>query len=199
VNTKNEVISGKHFLFTPSFPIIAELFQGVAKSDWLTQLRRVRYLGNICLILRLKHSLSNTYWLNVNDPGFPFVGVIEHTNFDLPESYKGSHIAYLSKYLAPQDPVWLYSDEQYIDYAWNYLEVMFPKVDKSWLIDCRVWRAEFAQPVTELNYSKYVPGFETPFDNAFIATMAQIYPEDRGTNYAIEHGERAAGIMLRAG
>jgi protoporphyrinogen oxidase len=65
-------------------------------------------------------------------------------------------------------------------------------VDRSWLIDYRVWRAEFAQPVTEINYSKYVPGFETPFENAFISTMAQIYPEDRGTNYAIREGRSAA-------
>ena len=192
LHTKDEMIAGRQFLFTPAFPIIADLFEDVAKSDWLSELRRVRYLGNICLILRLKYSLSETYWLNVNDPGFPFVGVIEHTNFDLPESYKGSHIAYLSRYLAPEDPVWSYSDEQYIDYAWSYLELMFPKVDRSWLIDYRVWRAEFAQPVTELNYSKYVPGFETPFENAFISTMAQIYPEDRGTNYAIREGRSAA-------
>lgn len=190
--TKEKEIVGKQFLFTPAFPIIADMFEGIAKPEWLIKLRRVRYLGNICLILRLKYSLSKTYWLNVNDPGFPFVGVIEHTNFDLPESYKGSHIAYLSRYISPKDPVWFYSDDQYKDYAWSFLKLMFPKVDRSWLIDFRVWRAEYAQPVTELNYSKYIPGFETPFDNAFISTMAQIYPEDRGTNYAIREGRFAA-------
>jgi len=190
-------VSGQHFLFTPAFPIIAEIFDGSADPAWLERLRRVRYLGNMCLVLRLKHSLSETYWLNVNDPGFPFVGVIEHTNFDKTENYKGDHIAFLSRYLAVQDPVWTYSDEQYVDFALKHLKRMFPKMERSWVLEHRVWRAEFAQPVTERNYSNYVPGRETPFNNAFIATMAQIYPEDRGTNYAIREGRIAADKILQ--
>lgn len=198
LRTNRGEVTGRQFLFTPAFPIIANIFEGAVDAGWLASLRRVRYLGNMCLVLRLKHSLSDTYWLNVNDPGFPFVGVIEHTNFDLPENYKGSHIAFLSRYLAVEDPVWSYSDEQYVDFALQHLKRMFPKMDRSWLLDHRVWRAEFAQPVTERDYSRYVPGNETPFENAAIATMAQIYPEDRGTNYAIREGRIAADqIALR--
>jgi len=185
-------IEGDQFLFTPAFPIIAGIFQQTASSSWLEQLRRVRYLGNMCLVLRLNHSLSDTYWLNVNDPGFPFVGVIEHTNFDTPDHYKGSHIAFLSRYLAVEDPVWSYTDEQYVDFALEHLKRMFPDMQRSWVIEHKVWRAEYAQPVTEKNYSSYVPGTETPFENASISSMAQIYPEDRGTNYAIREGRAVA-------
>ena len=192
LNTNRGEVYGRQFLFTPAFPIIANIFEGSVDTSWLTSLRRVRYLGNMCLVLRLKHSLSDIYWLNVNDPGFPFVGVIEHTNFDLLKNYKGSHIVFLSRYLAVQDPVWSYSDAQYVDFALEHLKRMFPEMDRSWLLEHRVWRAEFAQPVTELNYSQYVPGRETPFVNAFISTMAQIYPEDRGTNYAIREGRAVA-------
>ncbi len=192
LQTSSGEVTGRQFLFTPAFPIITKIFAGAADTNWLANMSRVRYLGNMCLILRLKHSLSDTYWLNVNDPGFPFVGVIEHTNFDLPENYKGSHIAFLSRYLAVEDPVWSYSDEQYVEFALVHLKRMFPKMERSWLLDHRVWRAEFAQPVTERNYSQYVPGRETPFVNASISTMAQIYPEDRGTNYAIREGRAVA-------
>lgn len=185
-------VAGKQFLFTPAFPIIADIFQGVAGSEWLERLRRVRYLANMCLVLRLKHSLSSTYWLNVNDPGFPFVGVIEHTNFDTPDNYAGTHIAFLSRYLAKEDPVWGYDDEQYFEFALEHLKRMFPELDPSWVVDYKVWRADYAQPITERNYSQYVPGRETPFKNASISTMAQIYPEDRGTNYAIREGRSVA-------
>jgi protoporphyrinogen oxidase len=188
-------VHGAKFLFTPSFPVIADMFAAHAPAEWLARLRRVRYLGNMCLVLRLKHSLSETYWLNVNDPGFPFVGVIEHTNFDKPENYKGSHIAYLSRYLAVEDPVWDYTDAQYCDFALGHLKRMFPKMDKSWVIEFAVWRSEYAQPVTERNYSQYVPDQQTPYDNAMISTMAQIYPEDRGTNYAIREGRNAAKAL----
>lgn len=198
LHTNHGEVTGRQFLFTPAFPIIANIFEGSGDTSWLASLRRVRYLGNMCLVLRLKHSLSDTYWLNVNDPGFPFVGVIEHTNFDLPENYKGSHIAFLSRYLAAEDPVWSYSDEQYVDFALEHLKRMFPKMERSWLLEHRVWRAEFAQPVTERDYSQYVPGRETPFVNAFISTMAQIYPEDRGTNYAIREGRAVADHISKA-
>lgn len=190
--TDDEIVYGKQFLLTPSFPIIAAILQQTTNPIWISKLRRVRYLGNICLVLRLKNSLSETYWLNVNDPGFPFVGVIEHTNFDTPDNYKGTHIAYLSRYLAVEDPIWEYSDEQYFQFAMTHLKRMFPKIDTSWVVEYKVWRVEYAQPVTERNYSQYVPSSETPFSNMFISTMAQIYPEDRGTNYAIREGRRAA-------
>lgn len=188
-------VTGDKFLFTPSLPIIANMFEGKADPAWLASLRRVRYLGNMCLVLRLKKSLSDTYWLNVNDPGFPFVGVIEHTNFDSPDNYKGSHIAYLSRYLAVEDPVWAYTDEEYFAFALGHLKRMFPDMDKAWVVDYAVWRSEFAQPVTERDYSQYVPGQQTPFENGLIATMAQIYPEDRGTNYAIREGRKVAAML----
>ncbi|MBA1275229.1 NAD(P)/FAD-dependent oxidoreductase [Stutzerimonas azotifigens] len=188
-------VLGRNFLFTPAFPIIADIFEGHAPEQWLTAQRRVKYLGNMCLVLRLNRSLSETYWLNVNDPGFPFVGVIEHTNFDSPDNYGGDHIAFLSRYLAVEDPVWSYSDEEYVEFALGHLKRMFPEMDRSWILDHKVWRAEYAQPVTERGYSKYVPGRETPYVNGFISTMAQIYPEDRGTNYAIREGQAVANSM----
>ena len=196
VHTPEGEVSGKEFLFTPAFPIIANIFESVAPQNWLAKIRRVKYLGNVCLVLRLKRSLSDTYWINVNDPGFPFVGVIEHTNFDAPENYNGSRIAFLSRYLAVEDPVWAYSDEAYLQFAVGHLTRMFPDFDTSWIIEYRVWRAEFAQPVTERGYSSYVPGADTPFENGTISTMAQVYPEDRGTNYAIREGRSAAKRML---
>ncbi|QHG63829.1 NAD(P)/FAD-dependent oxidoreductase [Pseudomonas putida] len=196
VKTSGGEVAGKKFLFTPSFPLIANMFEGAAEPQWQERLRRVKYLGNMCLVLRLKQSLSDTYWLNVNDPGFPFVGVIEHTNFDTPDNYKGTHIAYLSRYLATEDPVWAYNDEQYLDFALGHLKRMFPNFEKHWVVDYKVWRSEYAQPVTERNYSSYVPDASTPFDNALISTMAQIYPEDRGTNYAIREGRKVAEQLL---
>jgi protoporphyrinogen oxidase len=192
LQTTTGTIEAKQYLFTPAFPQIADMFDQKAEPQWLASLRRVRYLGNMCLVLRLDRSLSDTYWLNVNDPGFPFVGVIEHTNFDAPENYKGSHIAFLSRYLPVEDPVWRFSDEEYLDFAIGHLNRMFPAFERSWVQEHRVWRSEFAQPITERNYSKYVPGRRTPFINAHISTMAQIYPEDRGTNYAIREGRSVA-------
>ncbi|MGL3104520.1 NAD(P)/FAD-dependent oxidoreductase [Bradyrhizobium sp. BR 1432] len=195
MKTSHGEFAARQYIFTPAFPIIARILQNSSDQDWLASLQQVNYLANICLVLRLKQGLSNTYWLNVNDPGFPFVGVIEHTNLDAPEHYKDSHVAFLSRYLAKEDPVWSYSDQQYFEFSLAHLKRMFPKLDRSWVIEYNVWRADYAQPVTERGYSQYVPGRKTPFDNAHISTMAQIYPEDRGTNYAIREGREIAAVV----
>jgi protoporphyrinogen oxidase len=179
-------------LITTAFPIAADLLEGTVDPAWLAKLRQVNYLANLCLVLQLDRSLSDTYWLNVNDPGFPFVGVIEHTNFDPPENYKNTHIVYLSRYLAKTDPVWTYDDERYYDYALQHLAQMFPDFRRDWVLDHYIWRADYAQPIPERDYSRTMPGHETPLTNCHLYNMAQIYPEDRGTNFAIRDGLQAA-------
>jgi len=188
IRTDKSEIRAKNYLFTPALPLIADIFKGEADLLWIDSLKKVRYLGNMCIVLRLSQKLSDIYWLNVNDSDFPFVGVIEHTNFDPPEHYGNSNIVFLSRYLSVEDTLWSNEDEQILEFALLHLQRMFPNLERSWIQEYRVWRAEYAQPVTERNYSDNIPGHETPFENAFISSMAQIYPEDRGTNYAIREG-----------
>jgi protoporphyrinogen oxidase len=185
LRTADGTVQADAFVFTPAFPIIADAFEDAGPPEWVASLRRVQYLGNLCLVLRLTRSLSDTYWLNVNDPGFPFVGVIEHTNFDSPAHYGG-------------DRAWSMSDEQYFTDALGHLTRMFPDFDPSWVREYKTWRAQYAQPVTERGYSSYVPPKTTPWRNVSIATMAQIYPEDRGTNYAIRDGAAAGRELVQA-
>jgi protoporphyrinogen oxidase len=195
VTADGDEIVAREYLLTPAFPLIADWFEGIAPQTWLSDLRRIRYLGNTCLVLELDRSLSETYWLNVNDPGFPFVGVIEHTNFDSAEAYQGRRIVYLSRYMAHDDPLWSYDGPRYLDYAFGHLQRMFPAMQRSWIRDYALWQAPFAQPVTDRGYSSRLPGHETPFVNTHIATMAQIYPEDRGTNYALREGRKVAALI----
>ena len=164
-------------------------------------LRRIDYLANICLVLELDRSLSETYWLNVNDPSFPFVGVIEHTNFEPPESYGGRHIVFLSKYLPESDALFQMEDGEVLDFAVPHLQRMFPDFRREWITGHHVWRALHSQPIAEPDYSGLIPAEQTPLDNVLITSMAQIYPEDRGTNYAIRggppRGESARGTLRR--
>jgi protoporphyrinogen oxidase len=196
VETSAGALPADEVLATGALPEIADLVAGVVEPAFVERLRRVRYLANKCLVLELDRSLSGSYWLNVNDPSFPFVGVIEHTNFEPPSSYGGRHIVYLSRYLPPEDPLYALGADAFLDYTLPHLKRMFPAFERGWIRGHHVWTARYAQPVTERNYSKYVPGRETPLANLTISTMAQIYPEDRGTNYAVREGRAAAAAIL---
>src|SRR5690606_32026301 len=104
---------------------------------------RIQYIGNICLVLELDRPLSDTYWLNVNDPSFPFVGVIEHTNFERAQTYGGRHIVYLSKYLPHTDSLYAMNADDFLDYALPFLTTMFPALDRSWILAHHLWRARW--------------------------------------------------------
>ncbi|MBP1314844.1 NAD(P)/FAD-dependent oxidoreductase [Herbaspirillum huttiense F1] len=190
VQTPKGVIVADHVIATPALPLIADMVKEWASPDYLQQLRRIEYLGNVCLVLELNNSLSSTYWLNVNDPTFPFVGVIEHTNFESTDTYGGRHIVYLSKYLPVDEALYSMSADEVLAYAMPHLKRMFPRFDESWILDHKVWKSRWSQPVVEKHYSRLIPSAEGPLPGLHIASMAQIYPEDRGTNYAVREGRK---------
>jgi protoporphyrinogen oxidase len=195
VKTSRGLMQAKTVLLTTPLPISAELLSRSCSRKYIESLRKIRYLSNICIVLELTRSLSSTYWLNVNDPSFPFVAVIEHTNFEPTSSYGGRHIVYLSKYLPSEDPLYRMKDKDAADFAVAALRGMFPDFDATWVTNAHVWRAEFSQPIVQRHHSSLVPAMRTEITNLFLATMGQIYPEDRGTNYAVRSGTEAAGQM----
>jgi protoporphyrinogen oxidase len=160
------------------------------------QLGAIRYLANICLVLETDRSLSDTYWLNVTDPSFPYVGVIEHTNLDDLGNYGGRHVVYLSKYLPRQAELYRMSDEEVFTFSLPHLCRMFPDFHSSWVQTYHVWRADYAQPIVTPHYSRTVPPVESPVPGLYLSSMAQVFPEDRGTNYAVRHGHRTAKLII---
>ncbi len=183
---------------TNALPLVADTIKEWAKPEYIAQLQRIDYLANICLVLQLDRSLSSTYWLNVNDPSFPFVGVIEHTNFRSAEKYGGRHIVYLSKYLPHTEALYNMADDEVLEFSIPHLRKMFPEFDPSWIKAHNVWRARWSQPVVEKNYSALIPDEDGPWPGFHICSMAQIYPEDRGTNYAIREGRKIGRRLAKA-
>lgn len=199
VAVKDKVVTADNVVATTALPLIADIVRDWASDTFLKSLERIQYIGNICLVLELDRPLSETYWLNVNDPNFPFVGVIEHTNFEKAETYGGKHIVYLSKYLPHTDALYSMSSDEFFDYAFPFLKTMFPDLDRNWIQNYHLWRARWSQPVVEKHYSQLIPSENTGVDGFHICSMAQIYPEDRGTNYAIRNGKVLAHKLISEG
>jgi protoporphyrinogen oxidase len=195
VRTPHGQLLADAVLATPALPIVAELVEPHVTPEYASDLRRINYLANICIVLELDRSLSETYWLNVNEPGFPFVGVIEHTNFEPAETYGGRRLVYLSKYLPEDDELYRMPDDEVVRYCLQHLRRMFPALENDWILDAHVWRARYAQPIVVRRYGELIPSVDTPVPGLYLSSMAQVYPEDRGTNYAIREG-RAAGRRI---
>lgn len=185
-------------LATP-LPVAIGLARDAMSPESLHRMESIDHLANVCVVLELDRSLSSTYWLNVNDPSFPFVGVIEHTAFQPTSEYGGRHLVYLSRYLPASDPVWAMDDPAVLAYTVPHLVRMFPEFEQDWIMRAHVWRAEHAQPIVPPDYSRILPTFRTEVPGLYMATMAHIYPEDRGTNYAIRDGRSVARLIMRDG
>jgi protoporphyrinogen oxidase len=195
VQLDGETIEADAVLATPALPVIADLLSGSTDGVFAASLRQIDYLANICLVLELDRSLSTTYWLNVADPTFPFVGVIEHTNFEPSTSYGGRRIVYLSRYLPVDDPLWSLDADGALAFALPHLQRMFPEFQHAWVLRHHLWKARYAQPIVVRRYGALIPPHRTPVPGLWIASMAQIYPEDRGTNYAVRDGRSVAAAL----
>ena len=198
VITPQGTVPADAVIATPALPIVADLLEPHAPGAYVERLRRIRYLANLCVVLELDRSLSDIYWLNVNDPGFPFVAVIEHTNFEPAATYAGRRIVYLSRYLPETDALWRMPDREVVEFTLEHLRRMFPALTDECVLAAHVWRARYAQPVVERGYHRLIPAVRTPIGNLFLSTMAQIYPQDRGTNYAVGAGREAAAVAAAA-
>ena len=194
-----ETSAGRHaadvVLATVPLPQFLEMTPGLPAA-YVEKCKQIRFLGNSCLVLRLNRSLSSTYWLNVADPSFPFVGIIEHTNLDAKENYNGEHIVYLSKYLPTTEALFSMTTDEMYQYCEPFIQRIFPEFNRSWVNAYHVWKARYSQPVITKHYSKNIPESQTPIKSLWLNTMAQIYPEDRGTNYAVRYGRKVARDIL---
>lgn len=200
VKTAGRTVPADYVLATPALPIIADFVEPHVASSYAAQLRHIDYMANLCLVLELTQPLSRFYWLNVNDSDFPYLGIIEHTNLVSPDDYDGRHIVYLSRYTNEADPLYKMDKEELLNYSIPHIQRLFPAFRTEAVAASHLWKARYAQPVVTGAYASGIPAVRSPLNGLYVASMAQIYPEDRGTNYAIRLAQNAAGELIsRAG
>jgi len=149
----------------------------------------------------MKHKLSpeGYYWYNMpKSAGFPFLALVEHTNFLPPEHYGGDHIVYCGDYLEPDHPYFQLSKEELLERFIPSLKRINPNFSPEWVRDSWLYRTAYAQPIPLVNHSKNIPAIRTPIPGLFFASMSQVYPWDRGTNFAVEIARRAAKMMTQS-
>ena len=165
-------------------------------AEYERRVSAARWQWALCYVVALKESLSPIYWLNISDPGTPFIAVIEHTNLIEKERYGGLNIVYLSNYLTPNHPWFSLSNEELDDLYLPHLSKFNPRFSRDWVVDRWVFKGPNAQPVIRRHYRDDLPDHRTPVPGLYLANMQQIYPEDRGQNYSIRMGEQVAKMAM---
>ncbi|MCB0212847.1 MAG: NAD(P)/FAD-dependent oxidoreductase [Anaerolineae bacterium] len=167
-------------------------------SHYLAEINNLKSMGAVVLILALKHAITNEhYWINLpKSDDVPFLAFVEHTNFINRKYYGGDHIIYCGDYLKPDHEYFTLTKEELVARFLPSLKKLNPDFDENWVKNSWLFRTKYAQPVPPINHSRNIPALETPLPGLYWASMSQVYPWDRGTNYAVEIGRRVARQMM---
>ena len=169
--------------------------------DYLGALGELKSLGAVVLIAALDRQLSREgyYWHNLpKNAGFPFLALCEHTNFVSAEHFGGQHLVYCGDYLPVDHPYFAMSDDELRAAFFPALKRINPDFDPAWVQQTWVFKEPYAQPVPFVNHSRNIPATQTPLPGLYFASMSQVYPWDRGTNYAVQLGREVATEIHRS-
>jgi len=191
--TKGNFLFDKVIVTVPA-PIFAKITPDLAKN-YRQQIENKKFLTVCNLLLVLKKSLMPFYWLNINDASFPFVVAAEQTNLVPKSWYQNKIILNFGDYLEENDQKFTFTKEEALKHYLPYLKRINPQFSQDWVESAYFFQAPFAQQVVDVKYSKTIPEIKTPIKNLYLATMAQVYPYDRGVNYAVKLGKEAAAMV----
>ncbi len=161
--------------------------------DYQNELKKVSYLGIICLLLVLKEKQSKYYWNNIFDSEIPFKIILEHTNFSSAKNYKGNYLVYLGQYCNPDSKLFRLPNKKLKEIYISYLTQIFPEV-KSKIKKVILSKSRYAQPIIEIDYQKL--SNKTPLRNFYITSLSHIYPEDRGINAGLKEVKKITDTIL---
>jgi protoporphyrinogen oxidase len=188
-------------LVTTSPGFLARLAPSLPE-EYLGSLLKLKSMGAVVLILSLKQQLSQEgyYWYNIpKAAGFPFLALVEHTNYVSKDHFAGEHIVYCGDYLDPDHEYFQLSKDELLERFLPSFTRINEKFSPEWINKSWIFRTKYAQPVPEVNHSANIPAIKTPIPGLYFASMSQVYPWDRGTNFAVEIGRQAAAMMVAAG
>jgi protoporphyrinogen oxidase len=185
-------------LVTTSPALMARLAPSLP-PEYLSGLLNLKSMGAVVMVLALKHRLSEQgyYWYNLpKSAGFPFLALVEHTNFLPREYYGGDYLVYAGDYLETDHEYFQLSQDELLQRFLPSLARVNPNFTLDWVRKTWLFRTNYAQPVPFVNHSQNIPSIQTPIPGLYFASMSQVYPWDRGTNFAVEIGRLAAKLML---
>ncbi len=182
---------------TPS-GVFAELIKNNKQvtESYLQKLKSIVYIGAIVMTFSSKQKISPYYWHNVNDKSVPFIAFLANSELAGAETYQGKNIYYIGFYAEHDHPYFKKEDEKIMDEWLDGIQKIFPDFDHSQITDRALFKFKNVQHIVGLGYKSKIPAHQTPLKNVYLSNFSQIYPEDRGLNFAIRDGEKIAKMIM---
>jgi protoporphyrinogen oxidase len=153
------------------------------------QYRAIQNIGVVCVVLRLKRSVSPHFWVNIVGGGHEVPGVIEFSNL---RRATDDAVIYVPYYMPVTNRKWQWTDEEFLADALGCLAELNPALTRADLVAHHVGRLRHAQPICPPGFAAMLPPVQTPIAGLQIADTCFYYPEDRGVSESVRFGKMMA-------
>jgi protoporphyrinogen oxidase len=147
-----------------------------------------RYMGVVCVVARVRRSVSPFYALNITDRRIPITTVVETTHVVDPEQV-GGHLIYVPRYVRPGSPDLERPSADITREYLGHVATMFEDFSTDDVIASQVARATVAEPVHRVGVHPRLPDL-IPAPGLVMASSAHVYPD-------IVHGQAILGVAER--
>jgi protoporphyrinogen oxidase len=154
----------------------------------LNQFISVKNIAVVCVIVKLKQSLTENFWLNTNDPDMDIPGIIEYSNLRPLEN----SIVYVPFYMPGDHPNYNEPDEYFLSKVKGYFKKINSMLEDADFLDMKASRYRFAQPIGTPGLLDGLPNPKLPIQNLWVADTSYYYPEDRGISESLDFGRKMA-------
>lgn len=196
--TKGVIANDETFTFntvisTIPLPIVSQIATDIPE-DILEMFRSKINIAGVCVIVKLDMPLTENFWLNTNDESMDIPGIIEYSNLN-PEV---GNIVYVPYYMPQSNPMYKESDEVFVEKVRRYFKIINSDIKDENIMDIRVHRYHYAQPICQPNFLDTLPDAKLPIDGLWVADTSYYYPEDRGISESIGYGRNLAKRVISA-
>ena len=175
-----------HVISTMPLPLVPKLIPGLPTATKQAY-ARLENIGVVCVVHKLKRSVTKHFWVNINDPSIEIPGIVEFSNLR-PVDH---HIVYVPYYMPVTHPKFAMSDAALMTESFGYLKRINAALQDEDLITSSIGRLKYAQPICPPGFLDILPPIESEIVGLQIADTSSYYPEDRG----ISEGVRVAREM----
>jgi len=147
-------------------------------------------IGVVCVVVKLKRSVTPYFWVNIVDPAIPVPGIIEFSR--LRPTGTGETVVYVPYYMPAGNALWGRSDPDFVAEVMTVLHRINPAVTGDDLIAAHVGRLRHAQPVCPPGFLARMPPVVSRITGLQIADTSSYYPEDRGIAESVRLGRAMA-------
>lgn len=169
-------------------PLLGALIPALP-AEWKERYAEIHNIGVICVIFRLKRSVTPHFWVNISEPDLEIPGIIEFTNL---RDIGGDTIMYVPYYMPVTNEKFSWPDDRLLGEAFACLQRINPLVTGEDVVATKVARLRYGQPICEPGFAAKIPPTQTPIAGLQIADTCYYYPEDRGIAESVRLGMRMA-------